>query len=402
MTDNKFSRRGAIAGTLAAAAGLAALPAKAVGPSERLKITRVELFSVAVPFQPDIVNSPELAKKDLAAYGKDALEMVDKTPHIIIKVHTDSGLFGIGDTGRGAPMAGAQKNAEYLKGKNVMDLDLSRLHLPDSRSAEAFETACYDAVGKAMGWPVYQLLGGLAQEKIAANYWCGRKNPQDVRRVAERTVKGGFKVLKMKCHDFDDPIVATVRAVADAAPGVKVNVDFNETYPEVDRFLPMGRALEAIGNMHTFEDPIPGNDMAGYTKMARELQTPVTRTVSTPETIYATCKAEACDYINTSEGPAPISSLMQFVINSAVAGGAGRPVWHGSGCELGVRDAAMIQVCAAAGNCTLPSDIISHLRVHDLLVHRLQFKDGYIKVPTTPGLGVELDEDAVQRYRYKA
>jgi len=398
MNTTTLTRRGVLTGTLAAG-GLVALPANAAGRTERLKITRIELFSVKVPFQPDIVNSPELAKKDLAAYGADALEMVDKTPHIIIKVHTDSGLFGIGDTGRGVAIAGAQKNADYLKGKNVLDLNLPRLHLPDFPSAGAFEIACYDVLGEAISWPVHQLLGGLAQEKVAANYWCGRKNPQDVRRVAERTVKGGFKVLKMKCHDFDDPIVETVRAVAEAAPGVKVNVDFNETYPDVDRFLPMGRALEAIGNMHTFEDPIPGNDVRGYVTMARELQTPVTRTLSTPETIYATAKAEACDYINTGEGPEPISSLMQFVINSAVAGGAGRPVWHGSGCELGVLDAAMIQACAAAGNCTLPSDIVSHLRVHDLLVKRLQFKDGYTSVPTTPGLGVELDEDAVRRYK---
>ena len=69
----------------------------------------------------------------------------------------------------------AQRNAAALTGKNLLDLNLPRLDLPDRSTQSAFEMACYDAVGKAIGWPVYQLLGGLAQDKVFVPYWCGRK-----------------------------------------------------------------------------------------------------------------------------------------------------------------------------------------------------------------------------------
>jgi muconate cycloisomerase len=88
-----------------------------------------------------------------------------------------------------------------------------------------------------------------------------------------------------------------------------------------------------------------------------------------------------------------------FVRNSYVAGGAGMPVWHGSGHELGIKDAAFIHSCAASANCTLASDALSFQRVDDLLVEAIPIVDSYATVPDRAGLGVELDNDAVARYR---
>ena len=55
--------------------------------------------------------------------------------------------------------------------------------------------------------------------------------------------------------------------------------------------------------------------------------------------------------------------MASFLSNAYLAGAAGMPVWHGSGHELGILDAAMLHSCAAAANCTLPSDILSYERV---------------------------------------
>ena len=89
--------------------------------------------------------------------------------------------------------AAVRRNGASLEGKNIFDLNLTRLDLPSRAGYEGFEMALYDAAGKAVGWPVYQLLGGLAQPRVLVNYWCGRKNPADMRRVAERAVKGKFQ-----------------------------------------------------------------------------------------------------------------------------------------------------------------------------------------------------------------
>jgi muconate cycloisomerase len=377
-----FSRRSFLAG-VAGTAGLATLPTACAGGSERLKITKIEIFQVVVPMQDDIINSPE--------FNPDALSEFPKGPKVIVKLHTDSGVVGVGETSRNVKKEDAQRNASALTGKNLLDLNLPRLDLPDRSTQSAFEMACYDAVGKAIGWPVYQLLGGLAQDKVLVPYWCGRKNAADARRVAQRTLDSGFKALKMKGRP-DDPIVEAVRAVADVAPDVKITVDFNRHYEKADECLAICQALDEIGTMRTIEDPV--DDLAELAKLAEALKTPITMTTTSPAKMVEAAKAAACDYINT--GPRP--AMRDFVINSEVAGATGMPVWHGSGHELGIKDAAFLHSCAAAANCTLPSDILSHQRVDDLIVEPIEIKDSYAIVPHTPGLGVELDEDAVGRY----
>lgn len=381
--ETKIVGRREMLGCTLGLAGLASLPARGAGRSERLKITKIDLFQVVVPVQEDIINSPE--------FGPDGLTEFPKGPKVIVKIRTDSGLAGIGETSRSVAITGAQQNAKHLEGQNALDLNLPRLKLPNGATRSAFEIALYDVVGKAFGWPVYQLLGGLAQEKVYVPYWCGRKNAVDAKRVAQRTLAGKFTSLKMKGRP-GDPIVEAVRAVREVAPNVKITVDFNRHYKTAEEFLPIGRALDAMGNMRTIEDPV--TDLGEMAKIRQALQTAITLTPRSGKQIAEAAKLGACQLINT--GPSP--SMMSFVTNVAVAEAFGMPCWHGSGHELGIRDAAMVHSCAAAANCTLPSDILSYQRVDDLIVKPIPIVDSYAIVPRTPGLGVELDEDAVAKY----
>ena len=77
------------------------------------------------------------------------------------------------------------------------------------------------------------------------------------------------------------------------------------------------------------------------------------------------------------------------------------PVWHGSGHELGILDAVMLHSCAAA-NCTLPSDILSYERVDDVIVKPIDIRESYAYPSGRPGLGIELDQDAVRTVRREA
>lgn len=403
MSGNGLSRRGLLLG--AGALGGLALPAGAVGRSERMTITKVELRRVVVPMQEGVINS--------LRFTPDLLTEFPKGPKIIVLLRTDSGITGIGETFRAIPddanwnttlpksaaqLAAAQRNAEYLRGKSLLNLDLARLDLPDQGTRQAFEIACYDAIGKAFGWPVHRLLGGLAQERVLVHYWCGRQEAADAARTAQRLVSLGFSGLKMKAS-WGDPIVEAVRAVALAAPKVRVTVDFNSGYPRdpgpsAEEFLPVGQALDEIGNMQTIEDPLPVNDLIGFRQLSKKLNTPITLTATTPREIVDAARVDACRYINTGAS----GSLRNFGLNAATAAGAGMPVWHGSGHELGVLDAAYLHNCAAAPNCTLPSDILSHQRVHSLLAVPIRFENGHAVVPRGPGLGVELDLDALERF----
>jgi len=384
MPHSSLSRRHLLAGA-GGLAGLSTLPASAAGRQERLRITKIELFRVAVPMQDDIVHSPEIVEEDFVM-----------VPKIILKVHTDSGITGAGETGRGESLERVQRNADFLTGKNILDFNLTRLQLENGSGYAAFESAFYDIAGKAMGWPVYRLLGGLAQRKVLVGYWCGRKNPADMRRVAQRAVKGNFTSIKMKCKQ-GDPVVKAVEAIREEAPHIKVIVDPNTRYKSYADFLPVAKALDAIGNILVLEDPFDKNDYEGYRKLRKAVKCDVALHLGDPKAMIRAIRENACSVFNT--GPAP--GMASFVTNCYLAAAAGMPVWHGSSHDMGLRDAAYLHSCAAAATCTLPSDILSFQRVDDLIVEPIEIRDSHAVVSDRPGMGVELDEDAVKRYAVK-
>ena len=382
MRNQAVSRRQALA-QAGAVAGLTALPPNLAGRTERLTITRIDLFRVAVPMQNDIIHSPEIVEEDFAM-----------VPKFVLKVYTDSGIAGIGETVRGEDGARLRRNAESLRGKNILDLNLTRLELPTGAGYAAFEMAFYDIVGKAIGWPVYKLLGGLAQRKVLVGYWCGRKNPVDMRRVAQRAVAGKFTSIKMKAA-LGDPVVKAVEAIREVAPALKVIFDPNVRFKNYATFLPFAKALDAIGNVWVIEDPFDKSDLAGYRELRKQVKTHVALHLADPRAMIQAIRAEACSVFNTGAGP----SMASFVSNCYLAGAAGMPVWHGSSHDMGLADASYLHSCAAAANCTLPSDILSYQRVDDLIVQPIEIRDSYAIASDRPGLGVELDEDAVRRYR---
>ena len=367
-------------------AGLAALPASAASNQERLTITRVDLFRVVVPMKPDSTTDPETAESS----------RFDLVPKTILRLHTDSGITGIGETGRGEDFAGVQRNADFLKGKNALDMNLARLELPSPAGYAAYEMALYDAVGKAVGWPVYKLLGGLAQRKVLVGYWTGRRTPNGIRRVAERAVAGHFTSIKTKCKQ-GDPVVQCAEILAKVAPGIKYIVDPNTRYKSYADFLPVAKALDRIGNALVFEDPFDKNDYEGYRNLRREVKTHIAMHLGDPRAMIRAIKEDACSVFNSGGNP----GMSSFVSNCYLAAAAGRPVWHGSGNDCGIVDASYLHSCAASPNCTLPSDILSFLREDDLIVEPIPIQESYAIVSDRPGLGVDLDEDAVRRYAYK-
>lgn len=383
---SQVSRRQILSATTGAAA-LASHPAAAAGAKERLTITRVDLFRVVVPMKPDSTTDPETAESS----------RFDLVPKIILKIHTDSGIVGIGESGRGEDYAAIQRNAEFLKGKNALDFNLTRLELPARAGYAAYEMALYDIVGKAFGWPVYKLLGGLAQRKVLVGYWTGRRTPAGIRRVAERAVAGKFTSIKTKCMQ-GDPVVECAEVLAKVAPGIKYIVDPNTRYKSYADFLPVAKALDRIGNCLVFEDPFNKNDFEGYRNLRREVKTHVAQHLGEPRAMIRVIKENAASVFNTGGNP----GMSSFVANCYLAAAAGMPVWHGSGNDCGIVDASYVHSCAASPNCTLPSDILSFLREDDLIVEPIRIEDSYAIVSDRPGLGVDLDEDAVRRYQMKA
>ncbi len=186
---------------------------------------------------------------------------------------------------------------------------------------------------------------------------------------------------------------------ASVSPALKITVDLMGSYP--DAFLPVMKEFERVGNVLVVEDPPPRVDaLDAYRDLRRQTKIPIAMHLYlNRENVRGMIKAigaEACSVFNLGAG-----SMAEFVAKSYLAGEAGIPVWHGSAHELGVLDAAMLHTCAASPNCTYPSDILSFQRVHNLLAKPFSIKDSRIAVSDEPGLGVELDDDAVKRYEFR-
>ena len=92
--------------------------------------------------------------------------------------------------------------------------------------------------------------------------------------------------------------------------------------------------------------------------------------------------------------------MRDFIKNSYIAEIAGIPVWHGSSVDLGVLEASYLHTCAATENATLSSDIFGEFcRVDDLIVEPIKIENGYANITEKPGLGVELDQEAIEKYK---
>lgn len=367
--------------------GLPTLPADFAGRDERLRITDVELHYVSPPMKPGIL--PASSAGDF-----------DQVPKFIVKVHTDAGIIGLGETHRmrgGINSEAADRLRQAacaLRGRNVLDFDLRHLQLPVETDVMCFEVAFYDIIGKAVGWPMWRLLGGKVHDRIPVHNWAGKHlTIPEVRELAQRSVAEGFAGIKMK---RSYPLVDVLRTYADVSPDLKITVDLMGSYP--DGFLEHARQWQQVGNVLCIEDPPPARDaLDDYRRLRGELDIPIAMHLHiNDKRVQGMIEAithDACDIFNLGAG-----TTNDFLGSAYLAEQVGIPVWHGSAHELGILDAAMLHACAVAPSCTMPSDILSHQRVHCMLATPIEFKDSHATVPNGPGLGVELDEDALRRY----
>lgn len=362
-----------------------------------MRITDVDIARVVVPMRPDTTNG--------AQFGERPFQL---EPIHILQVHTDEGLVGLGETARNllpetveaacAPLVGLDPLAV-----NLQDLASTRVvgetplaPLGGSRAYSGIEMALCDLVGKALGVPAYKLLGGTYRDRVAVSYWTGTRTPDDLARIAGLAWEQGFRALKYKCR-YGEPHPEQVRAVASQVPGLELVVDFNTDLRRPIEAVRMAERIADCDNILVWEDPIPHWDWNWYAHLRQRVNVPIAAHLGQPTDVIGAIKADAVDYLNLGGG------MFEFVRLADIADAAGIPCWHGAGLELGIAGASHLHACAAAQGCTLPSDTLgSVLREDDLVVEGIAVRDGLASVPQGPGLGVELDEEALRRYTSRA
>ena len=341
----------------------------------------------------------------------------DETPKLIYEVHTDEGLVGLGEGPRGWGEAGLRAAVACLKDRAIATIclqepplyDLSRddmlghpnpkrPHRPLERSFNVYDqlgvhAALLDLMGKKTNLPVCALMGGAYRDRVAVDTWMGRMTPDDSARVCRAAQQQGYRGAKCKCA-LEDDNVERAAAIRDACGAdFKLTFDPNGRFYRYGEAMPTLRKLAEVGNIGCVEDPFPKGDLEAFVMLRRHGLFPVALHLGYDALLIEAIRRGACDFVNLSATPFDVRR------GGDACWAAGIATWHGSGVDLGIIEALFLHTAAATKSMTRPSDLFGRtIREHNLITNPLQPADGFITVPTGPGLGVELDRDASDRY----
>ena len=337
-----------------------------------MKITDIEYRTVSVPFVPAIREHS----------GMDY-------PTTLVWVHTDEGLTGLGESNSlNSNIADqADEIAKKYVGKNLWDIDLAS-------ESFTFQCAFYDLAGQALGVPAHKLIGEKYRDSVELAYWSPPMPAEATAGEAERAANMGFRVHKLKARTAN--IVETARLITAACgPDFQIRVDPNTEFGELETGLRLARELLPY-NIEVYEDPIRFEDLSWYRRLREEVEVPIARHLGAPQGILENIRADAVDAVNMGGNVAGLRK------SAAVAEAADLPIWlqlfaFGS-C---VASTFAAHIACTLPNCTMPIDELPHIRIDDLSGGSMDLSDGAIKLSDTPGLGISLDMDAVERYRIR-
>ncbi|MFG1695544.1 glucarate dehydratase family protein [Nonomuraea sp. NPDC049309] len=351
----------------------------------------------------------------------------------IVQVHTDEGLVGLGETyADQAHLGRLDAVAAALPGADVFDLHGLRRVVAEvlgestggagasfggmlevssavDTVVSPFEVALLDLQGKALGRPLSDLLGGAVRERVPYSAylfykWAGHpgqedddwgegRTPEQMVAQARRMVDAyGFTAIKLKGGVYEPRHEAeTVEALAEAFPEHKLRIDPNGAWT-------VGTSIEMAGRLsgvlEYLEDPTPGIEGMAEVSKHTELPLATNMCVIAFEHIKPAVAADAVQVVLSDH------HLWGGLRRSALLGGICETFGLGlsmhSNSHLGVSLAAMTHLAAATPNLTYACDTHYPWKTEEVVKPGvLEFRDGAVTVPRGPGLGVELDEDAL-------
>jgi glucarate dehydratase len=333
----------------------------------------------------------------------------------ILELITDEGIIGLGEVGGGDQRGALQKLKPRIIGMDPFCLELIKLkvlrsiyYISNSRLYAAIEMACLDLQGKAIGRPVSDLIGGSVRTEIPMIgylFWRYDRpeggHDSSAEDLADYCVELhetlGVNSMKLKAGVKEPKEEAKVLRLCRQKLGddFGLRIDPNGLW-SVSTAVKIGKELEEL-NIEYFEDPAWG--IEGNAAVRKQIRIPIATNMypNKFDDLGPAIRLGAVDIILTDlhywEGPRGVKDLCA-VCNTFNLGVA----MH-SGSEFGVELAAMLQTASTIPSMTFAGDAHYHYLLDDIIEGGLmQYKNGCIKVPTGPGLGVKLDEDKMKFY----
>lgn len=343
---------------------------------------------------------------------------------IFVKLSTDEGIDGWGEMISGTKtetvVAGAYEVGErFLLGQNPFEIErlFQEMHRSFFRGGpihgtivSGLEMALWDIKGKALNVPIYELLGGAARDRIKIYSWIGGDRPDDVAEQAQDRVDRGFTAVKMNAteelHYIDsyvkiEEVVERVASIRERFGNkLDIGIDFHgRVHKPMAKVL--AKALEPYHPMFLEEVVLPENE-EHFKEVAQLVATPL----ATGERLYTRWQFKtlfqqgAIDVIQPDV--ALCGGIMEMRKIAAMA--EAYDVAVAPHAPYGpVALAATLQVDSCTPNVFIQEQSlgIHYNKGFDLLdfvknKEVFQYKDGYVEIPSKPGLGLEMDEDRVR------
>lgn len=386
-----------------------------------MKITGIELFPVSIAFK----------RKVKTAFRGTARDEGVREDNVVIKIYTDEGIYGLGEAGTwGIYYCGESQETdmaviadhlfpEVLEGENPFNIDLIHVKMDaavigNTVAKSAIDFALYDIMGKSLNVPVYQLIGGCYADKIPVSAAViGIDTPEVMAKIARDSLKnlgpeGRLLKIKLGLEYLKD--VKRVEAIREAiGPEHYLLLDCNGSLNVKDA-IHFGQKVEEFAPVF-LEQPVDYDDLEGLAEVKRNVPIPVgaCECALTIKDMMRVIRMDAADFFNFK-----IDRLGGIYKGKQAVGminAAEKWILLSGQVSIGVGATARSHFSAAtysmfrpgrsgvSGVFTIyPAAEPEYVEVENVIIGGPKVEKGYVGIPPGPGLGIELNEEALQRF----
>lgn len=305
----------------------------------------------------------------------------------IIRLTTDAGIVGYGETLPHYTWSRVPDEAiARVKGKNAADF------LGDDTLGAGLQMAIYDVVGKALGVPAYRLFNlPKVREAVPIAWWNIDFPPEALAEEAKDALARGYTALKTKARPWWDVYEQVQQMSNVTPPHFKIDMDWNQMLINASNAAPVLTELDKQERVALYESPIFQRDAEGQRQLRAKIKKAIALHFGDPPFPTAV-RDEICDGFVIGGGVARV--LREGVL----AAQFDKPFFLQI-VGAGITTALSIQLGAVLTHAQWPAVNCLNNYADDLIVRPIQITEGYAHVPDAPGLGIEVDEAALTKYK---
>lgn len=369
-----------------------------------MKITNVEVFPLEIPFQRPY---------------KIASAFYTHQPIVVIKVHTDEGVWGLGEACPAYEFTGETAHTvETILRERIIPAilkedpfnvemimnNMDKAVVANSSAKAAVDIAVHEIMGKVTKQPVYKLIGGLCKNKVYVTAEIGMANVSESVERCKREAKIGVSTFKIKVGESREKDLTLVKTIRKAlGPDAKIWLDANQGWRRASIAIPIIKELEKY-DLELVEQPILHWDFKGLSEIRKKVNVPIMLDESVHSAVDAikAIEEDACDIISIKLMKS--GGIHNAVKINAIAEASGIACHMGTMLESSIGVSANLHTTVALRNIQYSEIDIPTTEwglVEDTSVGLAKFSEKgccYVKVPRKPGLGVSLKEETLREY----